>query len=71
MTDIETTYSSTVGCRFPTYNRSLRRVFFFSWVVSFGSDMSSGAGKDRNGVFDGVVDAMNSSLALPQLADGL
>lgn len=30
-------YSSTVGCKFPTYNRSLSRVFFFSTGDSSGA----------------------------------
>jgi hypothetical protein len=52
-------YSSTVGCRFPTYNRSLSssflELFSLSFCVAVGicsEDVDSGSsvGKDRNRV---------------------
>src|ERR1700733_10223862 len=52
---VRSVYSSTVGCRLPTYSRSLRSVFFgAAWAVASrsvdGPGSSSWLGKERKGV---------------------
>jgi hypothetical protein len=57
---VRSVYSSTVGCRLPTYSRSLRSVFFgAAWAVASrsvdGPGSSSWLGKERKGVVVVVV----------------